>query len=54
MVDLSAVCSIVPSWIMVYSMRQKTFPISCGFVSENGNYRSIRLTFLTAVPFRFV
>ena len=33
---------------------KKTFPISCGFVSENGNYRSMPLPFLTAVPLRFV
>ena len=36
---------------IMYTMRQKTFSISCDFVSENGNYR---LLFLTAVPFRFV
>ena len=35
-------------------MRKKKFPIWCGFVSENGNYHSIRLQFLTAVAFRFV
>ena len=42
--------------VTVYSISQKTFPLSCSSVPENGNYRLFPLPFSASEPFgnRFV